>query len=350
VDTTKEPITPRLNTLSFCTGYGGIELGLRMAGVPCRVIAASEIEAYATANLVSKMERGEMDPAPIWTDLATFPLQAFRGKVDMLIGGFPCQPFSSAGSRKADTDPRHLWPHFKRTINELKPEFIFLENVDGIASAKLKGNGWADPPDTPVLLHVLREVERMGYHATAGCFTAAETGSPHQRKRWFILATLGNSEYYGHIATSINREIPQGKEEGGMLKSEGTSNTPKQKWPAKPYQQQYNWEEPRVLDHTKSYSDRGKIPYISEKNAEQPKSKEQYQNQSRKSADASNDVCTNNTHSQCQLDGTNNGSPCGVDPVTNRMERLRLLGNGVVPHTVQTAWNTLIKDFDFLYL
>ncbi len=104
VDTAKT-----ITHVGLCAGYGGIELGLKRVLPTLRSVALCEIEAFAIANLVSKMEAGLMDPAPIWPDLKTFPWAAFRDRVDILTGGYPCQPFSAAGQRKGKQDPRHLW-------------------------------------------------------------------------------------------------------------------------------------------------------------------------------------------------------------------------------------------------
>jgi len=192
VDNTKE-----LKHLSLCTGYGGIDIGLKRALGAVRSVAYVEIEAFCVENLVAKIEGGWLDPAPICTNLKTFPFRAFRGRVDILSGGFPCQPFSSAGRRGGDEDPRHLWPHIVRGIRDLgRPPIVFFENVEGIISSKIKSDEWADPVDTPVLLHVLRELERLGYSASAGVFSAREVGAPHQRKRVFIMGVrsdLGES-------------------------------------------------------------------------------------------------------------------------------------------------------------
>ena len=189
--------TEKLTHLSLCTGYGGIDLGLGRALGNVRTVAYVEIEAFAVENLVSKIEGGLLDVAPIWSNLKTFPWSEFRGRVDLMSGGFPCQPFSTAGRREGDEDPRHLWPHIVRGIRELgRPPLIFLENVEGIISSKLKSDQWSDPEGTPVLLHVFRELERMGYDATAGVFSAREVGAPHQRKRVFIMGVrsdLGQS-------------------------------------------------------------------------------------------------------------------------------------------------------------
>lgn len=182
VDTTK-----KFNHISLCTGYGGIDLGLARVIKGLRAIAYCEIELYAIENLIDKMEKGIIPPTPIWSNLKTFPFKEFRGCVDILSGGFPCQPFSSAGRRNGDTDPRHLFPFIKQGIIDSRPAFILLENVRGIISSKLQSDEWIDPKDTPVLLHVIRELERIGYECHWGIFSARETGLPHLRQRVFIL-------------------------------------------------------------------------------------------------------------------------------------------------------------------
>ncbi len=182
VDTTK-----KFNHISLCTGYGGIDLGLARVLPNLRTLAYCEIELYAIENIIDKMEKGIIAPAPIWSNLKTFPFGKFRGCVDILSGGFPCQPFSSAGRRDGDTDPRHLFPFIKQGIIESRPAFVLLENVRGLVSSKLQSDEWTDPKETPVLLHVIREMERIGYECHWGLFSARETGLPHLRQRVFIL-------------------------------------------------------------------------------------------------------------------------------------------------------------------
>jgi site-specific DNA-cytosine methylase len=176
VDTAKELPT----VISFCSGYGGIERGLDLAGVKHRVLAYVEIEAFAIANLVNKMENGLIPPAPIYTDLKTFPAHIFRGCVDILTGGYPCQPFSAAGKRLGTEDPRHLWPYILDHINAIRPVRCFFENVEGHISLGLR--------------EVIDDLEGAGYRTTWGIFSAAEVGAPHQRKRVYILADSKSGE------------------------------------------------------------------------------------------------------------------------------------------------------------
>ena len=160
--------------VSLCAGYGGIDLGLKRAIPTLRTVAFSEIEAYACANLVAKMEAGQLDAAPIWTNLKTFPWGSFLGRVGILSGGYPCQPFSAAGKRLGAADPRHLWPFIADGIRAMRPQLCFFENVEGHISLGLRA--------------VLSELESIGYRCAWGIFSASEVGAPHQRKRVFILA------------------------------------------------------------------------------------------------------------------------------------------------------------------
>ena len=111
--------------LSLCTGYGGIERGLELAGFEHRVLAHVEIEAFAIANLVAKMEQGELVPAPIYTDIKTFPSDLFRDSVDIITGGYPCQPFSVAGkattTKESFSEPRHLFPYILNHVRTIRP-------------------------------------------------------------------------------------------------------------------------------------------------------------------------------------------------------------------------------------
>ena len=225
MDTTKT-----ITHVSLCAGYGGIDLGLGRAIPNLRTIAFSEIEAFACANLVAKMEAGLLDAAPIWTNLKTFPWSEFRDRVDILSGGYPCQPFSAAGKRLGTEDPRHLWPFIAAGIVSMRPRVCFFENVEGHISLGLR--------------EVISELEGLGYKVAWGIFSAREVGAPHQRKRVFILAHLRSEGLQG-------REwIWQAGEEGqpcGHVTECGGSTA----WPSRPGQPQHGWEPPRVVGNSK---------------------------------------------------------------------------------------------------
>ena len=167
--------TKTITHLSLCTGYGGIDLGLRSVVRDLRTLAYAEIDAFAIEVLLTRMEDGSLDAAPIWTDVRDFPWRFLHGSVDILSAGYPCQPFSHAGLRKGEDDERHLWPHIKRGIKAVRPAIIFLENVEGHISMGLST--------------VISDLEEMGYRCSWGIFSAEECGAPHRRNRVFIVAT-----------------------------------------------------------------------------------------------------------------------------------------------------------------
>jgi DNA (cytosine-5)-methyltransferase 1 len=185
--------TSPVTHVSLCAGYGGIDLGLHRAIPNLRTIAVSEIEAFACANLVAKMEAGLLDPAPIWTDLKTFPWAEFRDRVDILSGGYPCQPFSAAGKRLGAEDPRHLWPFISAGIAAMRPSVCFFENVEGHISLGLSD--------------VMQDLAGLGYRATWCVASASECGAPHQRKRVFILAYEQSLEYKQYVGPSWDRRV-----------------------------------------------------------------------------------------------------------------------------------------------
>jgi len=165
--------TRTTNVLSICSGYGGIELGLRSV-INSVTVCYLENEASACAILASRIRDGSLDDAPIWTDIRTFDPEPWRGLVSLVAGGFPCQPFSFAGKRLQSADERNLWPDVARIIDGVKPDRVFLENVTGILRYYHE--------------RIRPDLRAMGYSVAEGLFTASETGAPHRRERLFILA------------------------------------------------------------------------------------------------------------------------------------------------------------------
>ena len=157
--------------LSLCSGVGGIELGFKLAEPTARTVCYVEIEAFACEILARRMEEKRLDAAPIWTNLKTFDCLPWRGKVDCVTGGYPCQPFSVAGKKLGKDDPRHLWPDIKRLIQEIQPPICFFENVSNHLRVGFE--------------EVANDLRQLGYQIKAGLFTAAEVGAPHKRERLF---------------------------------------------------------------------------------------------------------------------------------------------------------------------
>ncbi len=163
-----------MNGLAICAGVGGLELGVELAVPDYRTVCYVEREAFAAANLVAQMEHGALAPAPIWSDVGTFDGSAWRGRVDIVTAGFPCQPWSAAGKRQGTDDERWIWPDIARTIRDVGPGLVFLENVPGLVAG-----GGLEP--------VLGDLSVLGFDAEWDVFSAAEVGAPHKRERVFIL-------------------------------------------------------------------------------------------------------------------------------------------------------------------
>ena len=319
------------NIISFCTGYGGIELGLRRAGVDVRTVCNVEIEAFVQANLVAKIEEGRMDDAPIYSDLKTFPARIFRGKIHGIIGGYPCQPFSSAGKRKGEKDPRHLWPYIREHVRAIRPVWCFFENVRGHTTMGL----W----------RVLSDLEEDGYRTEFGLFSAEETGAPHQRIRCFILGRLGDTTREGSLQCGTKGEVGgeskatsgEGCEfassfEHAMSPHHGGAT----QWPARPGEEQYEWEEPRRIVADRSVKRCGGRKNKDGANGEGLSSKREKSDQyfGAKLRDAAGNEQTTRDEAQSELGGA-------VDGLTHRVDRLRLLGQRSRPQTAEIAWRTL---------
>lgn len=161
--------------LALCAGVGAMELGLSLAlGEQYRTVGYVEREAYAAAVLVARMEDAALDRAPVWDDLCTFDGTPYRGKVDLVSSGLPCQPYSVAGRQRGHEDERALWPHFVRIIEECEPGLVFIENV---------------PPFRKHSEPVWRHLRELGFvWAPPLLQTAAEAGAIHDRERFYALA------------------------------------------------------------------------------------------------------------------------------------------------------------------
>ena len=351
--------TTQLTHISLCAGYGGIDLGLKRAIPGLRTIAASEIEGFACANLVAKMEAGLMDAAPIWSNLKTFPWESFRDRVDILSGGYPCQPFSAVGKRLGTDDPRHLWPFIADGIRLMQPRVCFFENVEGHISLGLRA--------------VIEELGSMGYQVSWGIFSASEVGAPHQRKRVYILADRDHKGSQGHAGDELllneSRWIEAG--EDGFASDAGVLGAC---WPSRPGEPQHEWEPPRVVGNCdsrgrsiigepQSEGEQRSLRNIADgwggeksavgfsKSGNQGGDSLQLRSGKAQHRGASGSINTGGRQAQPPLGGDADGTAGGLDHAElyvtcdNRTDELRLLGNGVVPATATLAFLTLMKRF-----
>jgi len=205
-----------LNGLALCSGFGGIELGLESRIDGFKTVCHVEGEAYAASVLVKKMEQGTIHEAPVWSNVKTFNGKPWRSKVDIITGGFPCQPHSKAGKLLGEDDPRNLWPDVKRIISEVRPRIIFLENVSNI--------------NNTIAPSIVGDVAEMGINAAWCVVRASDVGAPHKRARWFIMAKkLRNPNGYGRCEyaneESSERIIKKRELEGNRFENISHSNT-----------------------------------------------------------------------------------------------------------------------------
>ena len=404
VDTTKPT---EVTHLSLCTGYGGIDLGLARVVSNLRTVAYCEREAAAIELLLSRMEGGQLDAAPIWTDLRSFPWEAFSDRVDILSGGYPCQPFSAAGKRLGAEDERHLWPAIADGIRILRPRVCFFENVEGHISLGLR--------------EVIEELEGLGYRTAWGIFSAAEVGAPHQRKRVFIMANrcgegpqgrewlrqagaqgapsghfaeCGGAMAFSHSVGGQAR-IPRSVAWNEGLTGVADHGCSQDLWPSRPGEPQHAWEPPRVVANTgrnagERRSPVGEIPSgddgaqgacetgsggwedeageweeseplrsgaepavgdtANERQPEwgcremgQPRAQSQPQRPDSESDEAEREA-------EPEVGGGIDGAPDWVGygelciSSDNRTDELRMLGNGVVPATASRAFVTLMEE------
>jgi len=151
---------------SLCTGYGGLDIAVE-AYFNAETIWTCEFDKHASKIIQERINK------PNYGNLKT--MDWYQAKpIDILTAGYPCQPFSHAGSRKGVEDERHLWPYIKEIIGILRPRFVILENVRGHF-----GLGFPE---------VLADLALVGYDARWRLVRASDVGAPHRRERLFILA------------------------------------------------------------------------------------------------------------------------------------------------------------------
>ena len=205
-----------VNGLAICAGVGAIELGLSLAiGDAYRTVGVVEQEARLASVWVARMDAKIVGRAAIWDDLTTFDGKPWRGCVDIISGGIPCQPFSVAGRRAGTDDERWIWKDAARVISEVEPRCVFIENVPGIIHAGLP--------------EILSDLAALGFDAEWGTLSASDVGAPHVRNRFWLLAYTrrGGARWLQHIARSGWQSPNHGAigEEMGNANCNGLSGT-----------------------------------------------------------------------------------------------------------------------------
>ena len=235
---------------SLFSGIGGAELAAEWMGWDN--IFHCEINPFGRRVLDYWFPKSKS-----YEDITKTDFKEWRGKVDVLTGGFPCQPFSQAGKRKGDTDDRYLWPQMLRAIREIRPTWVVGENVAGIVSMVesceevevgrtddiFEENNIYRKEQEFTIERICKDFEREGYSVQPIVIPACAVGAPHRRDRvWFIAHTglqrqkkseqqaMGNFKLYESKLTSnsecsggrkIHNEVESEQSDGNGLNSNG---------------------------------------------------------------------------------------------------------------------------------
>lgn len=271
-----------MNELALFAGAGGGILGGKLLG--WRTVCAVEFDPYARSVLMARQNDGCLEPFPIWDDVRTFDGHPWRGRVDVVSGGFPCQDISTAGKGAGITGARSgLWREMARIIGEVGPRFVLVENSPALTS---RGLGV-----------VLGDLAELGFDAEWGVLGAVHAGAPHRRNRiWIVANACGR-----RCSEPDRREIQQPRGAEIVCASSDVGNALRAGQP-RPWKSWYASDPAEIgegeADH--AFHERfGNVWGIE--------------------------------------------SPLGrvAHGVAHRVDRLRCLGNGQVPAVVRLAWNLL---------
>ena len=275
-----------MNELALFAGAGGGILGGHLLG--WRTVCAVEWEQYPACVLAARQNDGLLPPFPIWDDVQTFDGKPWRGIVDVVSGGFPCQDISAAGKGAGiDGERSGMWREMARIISEVRPQYAFIENSPMLTIRGLE--------------RVLADLAKMGFDAEWGVLSAADVGANHLRERiWIVGKDTQQHRFFSHTKHDRDR---WGQQQSQSIKEKNVSN---------PKQQRCEWSkheagcQRNTSRHTKRVSERD--------------SKTRF---------------TNNWWSVEPDVGR------VVNGLADRMVRIKALGNGQVPLCAATAWNIL---------
>jgi DNA (cytosine-5)-methyltransferase 1 len=191
----RTPSNAAFNVLDLFSGIGGFSLGLERAGM--NTVAFCEIDGFCRRILGRHWPR-----IPIYDDIKNLSARRLHHdgipSIDLICGGYPCQPFSIAGHQRGVQDPRHLWPEMHRLIRDIRPRWVICENVAGHVELGLDA--------------VLADLANTGYTATPFIIPACAVGAPHRRDRVWIVANAARLRRPRTLG-------PQGRQSASQLSS-----------------------------------------------------------------------------------------------------------------------------------
>ncbi|WP_210517345.1 DNA cytosine methyltransferase [Pantoea ananatis] len=191
-----------MNELALFAGAGGGILGGHL--LSWRTVCAVERDAYAAQVLSQRQNDRALRPFPIWPDVCSFDGTPWRGIIDVISGGFPCQDISGAGKGAGiDGERSGLWREMARIVGEVRPEYVFLEN-----SPLLVGRG---------LAVVLGDLAKMGFNAEWCCVSASDLGASHQRDRIWLVAYPAGQYGFSRCGMVQSQNRQSSTQPGGLV-------------------------------------------------------------------------------------------------------------------------------------
>lgn len=274
-------------------------------------------------------------------DIKTTDFTIYRGKIDILTGGFPCQPYSTAGKRLGKEDDRHLWPEMLRAIREIQPAYIVGENVRGLTN----WNGGL------VFDEVQAEMEAEGYEVTPFLLPACAVNAPHRRDRiWFVAYSGSNGHESGRLGKDRQAEtkgIEQQKEReriwadaGRVSKSKTSANTQSTERP-KPTHTRSGWNGITGIGNGEYATDTISSRRI-QNNEQQSSGKFEYAGTSWERFPTQSPVCNGNDGLSSRLDG--------ITFPKWRRESIKAGGNAIVPQIALQIFRQLGNLPEYLYV
>lgn len=204
-----------MNGLSLFSGGGIGELAFKHIIPNYRTVGYVDNDEYCCKVIEARIKDGILDDAPIWqVDIREFNrkiAQIYKGKVDWISGGFPCQPFSVAGRQLGEADERNMWPATIETIRIIRPRYVFLENNPGLRSS-------------PYAYTILADLAKCDYLFEWDTISAKFVGADHERKRWWGLATNTKGKQVFQLSEAFMASNPDSKRLQGPGKHQPSSN------------------------------------------------------------------------------------------------------------------------------
>ena len=304
-----------LKILDLFSGIGGFSLGLEATG-HFETKAFCEIEPYCQQVL-----KKNFPGVPIFDDIRTLKGTDI-GAIDIITGGYPCQPFSVAGKQKAEQDPRHLWPEYFRLIQELKPTWVIGENVSGHIKLGLDS--------------VLEDLESEGYSTRTFSISASSIGANHKRERVW---TVAYSSSIANAKRGINNSLSKESRSWSYYEGRGRANANGISHPS-------TNERLDSEDVAYTYNTRNRTSQH-ETNSDREKINEGWQEQSfsepsRQSEDVRQSPRGEETFGWWNIEPRVGRVAHGIP---KRVDRLKTLGNAVVPHIPYYIGQAIIESY-----